>query len=80
MQWQPIETAPRGNWIIVTNGHSAEPACWVDQADDHGHVGWCGAGTSYGGILYELHYELGFEPKHWMPLPSPPTPEAGGSV
>lgn len=73
--WQPIDTAPKdGTWIIVSGDGRVEPACWEQRKDDDGHSGWCAAGSSYGGVLYDIHYELEFNPTHWMPLPPAPQP------
>lgn len=65
-EWQPIETAPRGEWIVVTvRGMSrgyyeivfGGDGFWLARRDDlrtHGQPLLCAA------------------PTHWMSLPDPP--------
>lgn len=60
-RWQPIETAPKGEWILLSCGSAGivegcyttpegcEPAMWMD---------------SYGRQI--------FGPLHWVPLPDTP--------
>ena len=71
-EWQPIETAPKGPWIIGTDGDHVRPMAWETKCDDDEYTGWCGACTVDGGMLYTNHVELGFAPTHWQPLPEPP--------
>jgi hypothetical protein len=64
MEWQPIETAPVGPAVLLSNIR----ANWVS-------VGW---GRWQGNIprpLWDAADDLGFgrcNPTHWMPLPEPP--------
>jgi len=71
-EWQPIETAPKDKRIIAWNGNLVTEALWLDDTDDNGHVGWCGAGFTDGGMLYYHHNELEPKPTKWMPLPDGP--------
>ena len=74
MEWQPIETAPKdGTSFLGWDGKYVTEMIWASHEDDDGHVGWCCAGFSYGGVLYDLHYLPLGEPTHWMPLPDPPS-------
>ena len=59
--WQPIETAPKdGTWFLAHRPAWALPEI----------VRW----SSYCGGYWQS-METSVEPTHWMPLPSPPTPE-----
>lgn len=61
MEWQPIETAPKGPTLILWNG---ELLC----------TGWCdNEGQWYCDQWAEHHAEIDDDPTHWMPLPAPPT-------
>jgi len=74
MEWQPIETAPKdGTSFLGWDGKYVTEMIWASHEDDDGHVGWCCAGFSYGGVLYDLHYTPLGEPTHWKPLPEPPS-------
>jgi hypothetical protein len=61
MEWQPIETAPRGsqNEFLGWDGFYMDK-CWegwdVDGKPQYVHADW-----------------VSFDPTHWMPLPPPPT-------
>jgi hypothetical protein len=72
-KWQPIETAPKDRWILVTG---PDYECWqsakwqiiVDGptmlGDKEPEYAWCGEGYVYRDVT------------HWMempPLPNPPT-------
>ncbi len=62
-EWQPIETAPRDGGPILAWG-----PCWIDVEIISwaiGHDVWQeGPGGDY--------VDAGWEPTHWMPLPTPP--------
>ena len=70
--WQPIETAPEHDPILVwcpkinRGGDSAEVV--ILYRDDGEMCFWTNGGGNAGGDLY-------FDPlpTHWMPLPEPPT-------
>lgn len=63
--WQPIETAPKGERILVFNG-KAFAAQWVKHPGT-GHEAW---------QVAQFDPENGLNliepPTHWMPLPAPP--------
>lgn len=76
-EWQPIETAPRGNdeeviTLAVQAGVAiVRNAVWVDD-EEWGEPGWWTRTSCVG------HQRLVWEPTHWMPLPpSPGATEAG---
>ena len=61
MEWQPIETAPN-NEIVLLTGEMDGPGDWrikCGYRDDTTRSGWKIWGASW-------------EPSHWMPLPQPP--------
>lgn len=58
-EWQPIETAPKDDWILVWGpGSLVRDACWFSH---NGLEGW----TEGDGVLT-------IKITHWMPLPKPP--------
>ena len=68
MEWQPIETAPRGVWFLAIerwNNVNNYYACKYDTEDDDGQRYYSAACGQY--VTVEP------EPTHWMPLPPPPT-------
>jgi len=68
MQWQPIETAPEGKEVLVTDG----VRCCVAQMHlfpDRTHQ-WWGLGSAVTG--WDLGFEGDFKPRAWMPLPELP--------
>jgi hypothetical protein len=75
MMWQPIETAPKDEWIILTNGETVAAGCWADTPfqefrDSEGRYvdqvdAWAGWADVLGGMQPD--------PTHWMALPEPPT-------
>ena len=72
MEWRPIETAPKGELILVADGSTLAPATfcfdlwyfWEGglQLDDN---------LEQSGIMN--NWIKGFGPTHWMPLPAPPS-------
>ena len=69
MQWQPIETAPKdGTEIIVfEKGGVICTAYW--ESGYFGHSGW---------THHQSRSDVdAVNPSHWMPLPNPPSLEAG---
>lgn len=65
--WMPIESAPHGQDVIVTNGHV------VGEGRCHDEHGWFWAGTNptdaTDGTIYGATL--------WMPLPPPPCAGSG---
>jgi hypothetical protein len=75
--WQPIETAPKGHRqdILIFDRGVVRIAWWgaaaYNRKTKEYDLGWTNGGT------------YGFQPSHWMPLPSAPAaltakPEGGG--
>lgn len=62
-EWQPIETAPREETVLVAGGDAPYPvtACWSGLSDEC----WMVDGQE------DVRTEIGW-PTHWMPLPAPP--------
>jgi len=60
MEWQPIETAPKGRAVLVYKFNTKEQYVAANINGAYG-PGWC---TQDG-------FEL-FKVTHWMPLPDPP--------
>ena len=70
-KWQPIETAPKDGtkidiWFRLSDSHSAR---WTSCAWDKARERWSGGPTDQG----EIHWLA----THFMPLPAPPSREAG---
>ena len=65
--WQPIETAPKDGTTLLL-GHSVTVFDgWWSEGD--------GAWIDGENNMFGDH--IGYEPTHWRPLPSPPTPPQG---
>ncbi len=62
--WNPMETAPKDQDVIVTNGVAVGEARFFPDED-----GWWWAGSN------PTDYQANrvWEPKYWMPLPKPPS-------
>jgi len=74
--WRDIASAPKdGTPMLGWNGECVTEICWIDRPDDDGKFGWCCAGFSDGGMLYQLNNIMDTAPTHWMPLPAAPAPE-----
>ena len=68
-EWQPIETAPKDGRMVLL----FPSRCWAEDSD-RGEVGyWDNDFHDWGGLGSAAEDYTG--PTHWMPLPSPPTPE-----
>ena len=64
MEWQPIETAPKSESILVGRApYYVDQAQWDDDT-------W----MAIGGKCKTGNF-LGYEPTHWMPLPESPKGE-----
>lgn len=59
-EWQPIETAPHGIWILIFAYENVCQACW----DSNGY--WS---------TFRENRIQPIAATHWMPLPEPPTTE-----
>jgi hypothetical protein len=57
--WQPIETAPLGEWVLV----------W-SAVDEHVTFGITNDGSKW----WEANRDDQLFPTHWMSLPAPPEP------
>jgi len=67
--WQPIETAPKGaDLILLFSERDGVRAGYWDTVTEKNQPHWFAPESQLvsGGITW---------PTHWMPLPSPPTPE-----
>lgn len=65
MDWQPIDTAPKNDIVVLTDGGQLWQGFWQT-----------GRGWMTGTIAGPLSVTLILEPTHWAPLPvSPFTPE-----
>ena len=68
IEWQPIETAPKGHYVLIAFDWKK------DQYHYEPNQEWCiGCGT-YTGRRYidQLHLDLDEMDAMWMPLPPPP--------
>jgi hypothetical protein len=68
--WQPIETAPKDNSILLTDGWSVGEGFWHDGSECYGHrgkEGWFWE-SDRGNLLIASNAHA----THWMPLPPPP--------
>lgn len=72
MEWQPIETAPESEPILVwaDNLHRGIPSAEVVVVvcSEGEMTFWTNGGPNAGDDLF---FET--SPTHWMPLPAPPT-------
>jgi hypothetical protein len=59
--WQPIETAPLDEWVLVYAATAHGLGGFICTARHHSDGGWC---------VDELRHTT-----HWMPLPEPPHAE-----
>jgi hypothetical protein len=72
MNWQPIETAPKMDGVLVLLHPSR---CWSEDAEPYdAEVGyWDDYTQSWQGAGSRAEDYTG--PTHWMPLPEPPSQE-----
>lgn len=61
-RWQPIDTAPEGEYVLTTGFIGNDPALgrWQDVAKREADLWFC-----------QTEDQL-YPPTHWMPLPEPP--------
>ena len=65
MTWQPIKTAPAGDWVIIFDTNREMNISRYDN-DKNGVAHWqCG-------LTGEWFEPRAFRITHWMPLPKPP--------
>lgn len=82
MQWQPIESAPKGRIVLVHyknelgNGRTVRARYYLPETldSDTTESGWADEGWYEESEAYEYLMPLDGVPTHWMPLP--PAPEA----
>jgi hypothetical protein len=62
--WQPIETAPKDKWILVTEetGMRVDQVKWVKVPN----------GEGYNWVTLDNAWQPNAALKYWMPLPEPP--------
>ncbi len=65
-EWQPIDTAPKDDYIVVTDGGFIAQAFWSGKC-------WM-----MGFIEGNINVKVDLQPTHWMPLPEPPRAEQKG--
>ena len=66
MEWQPLETAPEDEWVILaTSGEHVGEAIMLIAENGAAEWRWAGAAGS------SIH--TGLKPLAWMPLPPPPS-------
>jgi hypothetical protein len=77
--WRPIETAPKGLWIGLWVVHQPDDYC--EDYFARFSIGYWRPENITPGFEREAGWEATWigEPTHWMPLPSPPYDEEGGS-
>lgn len=73
-EWQPIETAPKGEdvWILTsTPGHAIPIVASWDEEDQE----WVSFNMEYEKLNLKFGKPEKWEPTHWQPLPNPPSKE-----
>lgn len=76
--WQPIETAPKGNESVLLYGVVAGEISGMSTRPSGPHIGfWMGGGSDFDGDDWWAldggdYYETWCRATHWMPLPEPP--------
>jgi hypothetical protein len=67
MAWQPIETAPKGECVLLFSPDAADwySVCVGYAISDEDGVAWYSQEESVG-------QPIDAQPSHWMPLPEPP--------
>lgn len=61
-EWRPIETAPKGDRVLLKSGLNDRILIGFNVGD-----GWIESGSRH----------MSYPPTHWMPLPTPPQGEDG---
>jgi hypothetical protein len=70
--WQPIDTAPKGDNVLLSDGATVGEGFWHDGSQCHGHRG--GPGWFWESDRGDLLIASNAHATHWMPLPGPPEP------
>jgi hypothetical protein len=76
--WQPIETAPKGDNPKDASGPAILVAAKAWLGDPLLHVGeayWYAGGECWMWANLDSEYGDAIYPTHWMPLPEPPQQE-----
>jgi hypothetical protein len=85
MEWQPIETAPRGDTMILLAIEPVDEGYllgWNPAREIKIVIGWWGYSGWTSHLMeegtadtegYSSPYQITIRPTHWMPLPKPPT-------
>jgi hypothetical protein len=75
MEWQPIETAPVGEWLLCRRAGQQLPFVIRQCAEGE----WEFAdGEDEDGTLYLRCWNEDFNPTHWMPIPVAPVQHEKG--
>lgn len=70
MEWQPIETAPKGPLGVIQMLLCHSEKGWIRMGRFYGEIGrWYYSGTNERSQWAQVE---GDEPTHWMPLPKLP--------
>jgi hypothetical protein len=64
LEWRPIDTCPREEMVMLSDGTQVEPGQRLD---------W--GGTSQVVLWDFMNVDANFEPTYWMPFPLPPKAE-----
>jgi hypothetical protein len=67
IQWQPIETAPEGGFVLICDANDGDYDVTVSAAWFESGKGWFVDVDSNGELL-----PYASNATHWMPLPEPP--------
>lgn len=76
MVWQPIDTALRDGSILLLRQGRRMMSGFLKHYPQHNSWNWCVISRDNGD--YSSAKGAGFDPTHWMPLPSPSVPGASG--
>lgn len=68
MKWQPIETAPKDEWILVCDEDRMQyVAIWCPDSRCGDYFRYGPREDYFGGLIGTI-----WKPTHWQPLPVPP--------
>lgn len=74
-EWQPIETAPKCELILVFDGKEISTARFVQVGPFEGNWIWTGCVQGEWTYRDEENWQIEPSPTYWMPLPEPPESE-----